>query len=363
MITDSFHSFADRLEGIHGDVHNQIGGFMPILWYSAFDPIFWLHHNNVDRLLAIWQAANPGKIFQSDDACPTFQRLANPGDRDTNNTPLYPFRHADGSWWTSNEVNNVRNIWNWGFGYPEVPCNYRGASNTQLDAFATSKINSLYKAVVNPKKKKAKRADDDNQVLEWNVNIVVDQAELTGTFAIVLFLGEPSSDPNMWNSCTSKIGSLTVLGNPGMERMSKIMTGTIPITPILQQRVNDTQNEAVVNDFLSKNLVWKCLHDGQSVDVETMPTLKVGVTNSVVLLPTEDTQKATYGAPKLNTGVTARKTCGVTNADQLANPMMRNGHKKQLTNRFRHITTSVSVAVNFNKGLGIGIKLGGGLLY
>ena len=27
---------------------------------SAFDPIFWLHHCNVDRMLSLWSAVNPG---------------------------------------------------------------------------------------------------------------------------------------------------------------------------------------------------------------------------------------------------------------------------------------------------------------
>jgi tyrosinase len=27
--------------------------------FSAFDPIFWLHHANVDRMLSLWQAMYP----------------------------------------------------------------------------------------------------------------------------------------------------------------------------------------------------------------------------------------------------------------------------------------------------------------
>lgn len=26
---------------------------------EAFDPIFWLHHTNVDRMLSLWRAMNP----------------------------------------------------------------------------------------------------------------------------------------------------------------------------------------------------------------------------------------------------------------------------------------------------------------
>ena len=29
--------------------------------YSAFDPVFWLHHTNIDRLFSIWQAIYPDR--------------------------------------------------------------------------------------------------------------------------------------------------------------------------------------------------------------------------------------------------------------------------------------------------------------
>jgi tyrosinase len=32
---------------------------MTYLDYSAYDPIFWLHHMMVDRAFALWQAVNP----------------------------------------------------------------------------------------------------------------------------------------------------------------------------------------------------------------------------------------------------------------------------------------------------------------
>ena len=40
----------NNLENIHGGIHNYVGGSAPnlghmtLLWYSAMDPIFWLHH-------------------------------------------------------------------------------------------------------------------------------------------------------------------------------------------------------------------------------------------------------------------------------------------------------------------------------
>jgi tyrosinase len=50
------------LESIHDQIHVDVGGsgHMADPSVAAFDPIFWLHHCQVDRLLALWQAVYPG---------------------------------------------------------------------------------------------------------------------------------------------------------------------------------------------------------------------------------------------------------------------------------------------------------------
>jgi tyrosinase len=51
----TFPSFQQRLENAHGEVHIAVGGTMNSA-SSPADPVFWLHHANVDRLWAQWQA-------------------------------------------------------------------------------------------------------------------------------------------------------------------------------------------------------------------------------------------------------------------------------------------------------------------
>ncbi|ORZ41038.1 hypothetical protein BCR44DRAFT_1424249 [Catenaria anguillulae PL171] len=41
--------------GMHNDVHRWIGGTMLNVRYSILDPVFLLHHNNVERLFYLWQ--------------------------------------------------------------------------------------------------------------------------------------------------------------------------------------------------------------------------------------------------------------------------------------------------------------------
>jgi tyrosinase len=62
MSNSSFSSFQGALNSVHGGVHVRVGGQMASVPYAAFDPIFYLHHGNVDRLWAQWQQSHPGPL-------------------------------------------------------------------------------------------------------------------------------------------------------------------------------------------------------------------------------------------------------------------------------------------------------------
>jgi tyrosinase len=51
----TYLEFTTGLEGAHNTVHMWAGGTMQNLMYSSDDPIFWLHHSNVDRIWHRWQ--------------------------------------------------------------------------------------------------------------------------------------------------------------------------------------------------------------------------------------------------------------------------------------------------------------------
>ena len=59
----SYTEFQRRLEALHGTVHVWTGGTMRDPEWAAYDPIFWSHHAQVDRLWRVWQhhhgGANP----------------------------------------------------------------------------------------------------------------------------------------------------------------------------------------------------------------------------------------------------------------------------------------------------------------
>lgn len=57
---------ADSLESIHDVIHAIVGqsGHMTYLDYSAFDPVFWLHHAMIDRLFALFQVLHPDSYVE-----------------------------------------------------------------------------------------------------------------------------------------------------------------------------------------------------------------------------------------------------------------------------------------------------------
>jgi len=47
--------------GMHDQVHVWVGGTMGRIPTAPADPMFWMHHANIDRIWSLWQKQNPGK--------------------------------------------------------------------------------------------------------------------------------------------------------------------------------------------------------------------------------------------------------------------------------------------------------------
>lgn len=98
MSAASFSSFQSQVNGVHGSVHVRTGGDMAGVPTAAYDPIFYLHHANIDRLWANWQASHPGALPATEAA---FQ--------------LQPFnRPYSTSWYTGADVESTGAL---GYGY------------------------------------------------------------------------------------------------------------------------------------------------------------------------------------------------------------------------------------------------------
>ena len=65
-----FADFSTTLENPHGGLHVWVGGDMGSVPTAAYDPVFWLHHANVDRIWYFWQQQHPNAIV--DDGVRSF---------------------------------------------------------------------------------------------------------------------------------------------------------------------------------------------------------------------------------------------------------------------------------------------------
>jgi tyrosinase len=70
----SFSDFTKQLEDVHNRVHGWVAGTMGIITWAAYDPIFWAHHTNIDRLWRVWQLRHPQRFSTSflNQALPPF---------------------------------------------------------------------------------------------------------------------------------------------------------------------------------------------------------------------------------------------------------------------------------------------------
>jgi tyrosinase len=56
----TYDTFSSPINGIHGGVHIWVGGTMSDAGISPADPVFWLHHANLDRLWWVWYNSAAG---------------------------------------------------------------------------------------------------------------------------------------------------------------------------------------------------------------------------------------------------------------------------------------------------------------
>jgi tyrosinase len=62
LVLTDYDTFTSELESNpHNVGHLALGYPMQIVPLAPSDPIFWMHHGEVDRVWSLWQAKNPGK--------------------------------------------------------------------------------------------------------------------------------------------------------------------------------------------------------------------------------------------------------------------------------------------------------------
>ncbi|KAI9895089.1 MAG: hypothetical protein M1814_000314 [Vezdaea aestivalis] len=355
--TDSRGQSYDSVEAIHDTIHGLVGngGHMGYVPYSAFDPVFWLHHTQIDRLFAIWQALYPDSYVTSQQtAFGTFTSA--PRSLQDSNTLLTPFHSDDGNGlYTSNAIRSTRTF---GYTYPEVQDVDK--SPQQLSADTRAAIKQLYDpngqlGRRNPRPldldldlklpfdfdfsvnldfgdtppltiPPALKVGPDRNYTEWYINCRVDKNELGQSYFIHFFGGKPKSDPTDWAEDKALVGSYVVFNGVEAQGPDATIYGQIPLTRALTAaygagKLKDLTPDSVV-PFLRDNLNWGVqLYDDSSVPVEKVTSLKVYVTSTEVTPPKDKARDfPTYGPYIPFLDITKDKKGGLADGGDLVTP-------------------------------------------
>jgi len=325
-------SCSNSLEGIHNTIHTVAGGggtstisggHMTYLALAAFDPIFWLHHFNVDRLFAMWQTLNP-KAYGASQVAPHDTWTIAAGSTQNADSPLTPFhKDTNGNFWTTNSVKDWASTFH--YTYPEF-ANSDGSSGA-----IASYVNKLYgpsatatagssKRTAAPEPLAASAAEATNlprdeveerasspllasngSLFQYIANIHTPRYALNGSYSIYLFNGRPSTEePARWVHDTNLIGPMGVLAQPGMTEKDLVAAGSIPLTRTLTAAVHNgtlpALTEAVVAPYLRDHLEWRIAGpNGTEVDPGCLPDFEIAVFASTAAPPA-----SAYALPKFS---------------------------------------------------------------
>ncbi|ORY62692.1 uncharacterized protein BCR38DRAFT_346826 [Pseudomassariella vexata] len=272
-------SSGPSFENPHNIVHNDIGPVMADLEYSAFDPIFWLHHCNLDRLIALWQAINFNDTYLEGSYVTKNggqYSVAN-GTTITAQSPLKPFYQDAQNFHTGITAATTKN-----FGYTYEGINDWNLTPEENSEAATLLVNQLYSN--NPTQSKRRshgRSWSQQRWIEYYIQIQVDRSELPRPSTVNIWLAE------------QRAGQMAILNMP--ER--GLTHSEIPLDRALNVLGIDLDPDTVDN-FLEKNLHVEIRRsDGTLYPVELVPSLSIEVQSEDVVPPDSDRKFPTYSPP------------------------------------------------------------------
>lgn len=333
--TASSGNSVDSYESVHDAVHvtagGESGGHMYYLDYSSFDPIFWLHHTNVDRLLTMHQYMNTGSWVAPGNINHPMAQW-NQGEAKNEGSPLKPFtKDTDGKYFTSIDIKSTLSL---GYYYPETKdrnvgdvarainrlYSYGGRSIATKRGLIGDLVDGV-KDFIGQFPGRAFRKGDYHTIL----SIVANKYALAGSYSVHCFVGKPSSNstsnstapyPVGHNSTTSYnttgdftedpnyVGMYGVLGGTmaggGNASYPVLTEGALPLTACLQGKEAKGELESLkpehVEPYLKENLHYKVIGpDGKELNPDDIPDFHVYVKTAPVTPANGDDELPSYG--------------------------------------------------------------------
>ncbi|KAF8964505.1 tyrosinase [Flammula alnicola] len=288
---------SNSVEAIHNGIHFKIGatshsanlfGHMGNNGVAAFDPIFYLHHSNVDRMLSLWSALNPGVWVSHGDSGEGTETIL-PDTEIGTNTPLTPFWNSQNTFWSSAKIEDTTKL---GYSYPEFD-RLHGRHPQDIKVAIAQKVNLLYGQSVYSMTSPPSPAVPSSQSLppdgstppdqgtwDWTAQIQVKKYELGCSFAVILFLGGVPEDPAQWPLCQEYIGAHFELVNEDRENCANcsrqgddaVERGFVQLGhAIIQHSQQRSLSPEFVAKYLTDNLHWRVQKmDGSPASLESL---------------------------------------------------------------------------------------------
>lgn len=337
----------DSLESIHDSVHMACGqnGHFEYVEYSGFDPIFFLHHAMVDRLLALWQIMYPNSWVEALPALEASYTTA-AGEIEDVTTPLTPF-HSDGNgrFWDSNMCRDTVAL---SYGYEDMMLGLSSNKKTQREMVIAS-FNNLYgnnfgagippnlvgrsrkggssqytqsMSADNPEnsrvvdwhnspdfshaslRKLPSRSSviKNNYYVEWLANIRVQAQALSGPFSVYLFFGAVPEDIRTWRAASNLVGTYDVFAmTPSRYSPTSQyeVSGSVPMTHavmrVLASGILQDTSPGEVELYLQRSLAFRVATPSKSVDPNLVRGLSVGVYFAHVKISQSQTELPQWG--------------------------------------------------------------------
>jgi len=314
---------ANSLETTHDGMHLKIGGngHMANVPVAGFDPLFWLHHCNVDRLLALWMAVHP-RVVVTPGKQPGSTQSIPPGSTVDAKTSLTPFRNSAQtvSYHTSAHSYDMSR---YGYSYEELDP-HREPGDTTRQAI----MKHVYDLYSGPPKRNAvvsgaapvvrgvvdqgagfvaQAAEAGENLLaaatgterqestltEWGVHVQVKQFELNCSFTILIFLGHPPDDVAEWRASRNYVGSHFVFVNASgdcencEDRRDDLTEGFVHLTEAVAKMSGVSSMEVDdVKPYLTSHLEWRVQAvDGSVVPTSQLSSLRVEAFSSPLTFP------------------------------------------------------------------------------
>ncbi|KAK5684305.1 hypothetical protein LTS10_004172 [Elasticomyces elasticus] len=332
----------DSLESLHDAIHSITGGsgHMTYLDYSAFDPLFWLHHVMIDRSFALWQAINNDSYVEPMATVDQTFTMAN-GQVINVDSPLEPFHsNAAGDYWTSTSARSIRKL---GYTYRDIGdgsvSTVKAAVNRLYGSSAgSSGLSGRAVDLHQPLEREVPGASDPNvqapaevangKYQEYIANIVSQKFAMNGSYAIYVFMGDFSDEPSEWSMSPNLVGThgvfaalsavdATSKSNMLRRQMDSTIqvTGTLPLTSMLLAKVQSGELPCMdiptVTAYLNENLHWRAgAFDGSRIPLEDIGDLTITVVSAEVEPASATDQFPTWGDFSVLTSITKGKVGG-----------------------------------------------------